>query len=99
MILSGSAVAAWGPNRLDVCVVGSDNALHHKSWDGTAWSPGLEILGGESLGGVCLSCPAVAAWGPTCISSKQGLRYRSQTRLLSRNDALVYRHVHMWDTA
>jgi hypothetical protein len=30
---------------------------------------------------------------------QQGLRYRSQTRLLSSDDALVYRHVHMWDTA
>ena len=39
-------VVAWGPNRLDVFVVGPDSALHHKSWTGTAWTDY------ESLGGV-----------------------------------------------
>ena len=33
------AVASWGTNRLDVVVVGSDDAFYHKSYDGTNWSP------------------------------------------------------------
>jgi hypothetical protein len=39
-------VVAWGPNRLDVFVVGPDSALHHKSWTGSSWTDY------ESLGGV-----------------------------------------------
>ena len=32
------AVSSWGENRLDVFVRGVDDALWHKSWDGTSWS-------------------------------------------------------------
>jgi Zn-dependent M28 family amino/carboxypeptidase len=38
-------IVAWGPDRLDVFVTGPDAALHHKSWDGNAWSD-YETLGG-----------------------------------------------------
>jgi hypothetical protein len=52
------AVAAWGNNRLDTFVRGTNNHLFHKWWDGTRWS------GWEDLGGIISSAPAVAAWGP-----------------------------------
>jgi repeat uncharacterized protein DUF346 len=43
-------VAAWGPNRLDVFVTGTDSALYHKWWNGAAWGPSL--TGYEYMGGV-----------------------------------------------
>src|ERR1035438_3475216 len=39
-----------GANRLDVFVVGTDGALYHKWWNGSAWGPsqsGLEAMGGN----------------------------------------------------
>ncbi|MEU4392948.1 M20/M25/M40 family metallo-hydrolase [Kribbella sp. NPDC023855] len=42
---AGSAVS-WGPGRLDIFVIGTDSALHHKYWDGSSWHDY------ESLGGV-----------------------------------------------
>ncbi len=46
-----------GPDRLDVFVLGTDSALYHQWWDGTAWS------GFESLGGICIDEPRVTSWG------------------------------------
>jgi hypothetical protein len=43
-------VTSWGPDRLDVFVVGTDGGMYHKWWDGTAWGP--SITGYEALGGV-----------------------------------------------
>jgi hypothetical protein len=43
-------VVAWGPNRLDVFVLGTDSALYHKWWDGSAWGP--SVTGWEYQGGV-----------------------------------------------
>jgi hypothetical protein len=37
---------SWGPNRIDVFGVGTDNALFHMAWDGLGWS-GWERLGGR----------------------------------------------------
>ena len=34
-------VVSWGPNRLDVFVVGTDSALYHKWWNGASWGPSL----------------------------------------------------------
>ena len=59
---SSSPVVAWGPNRLDVFVLGSNRALYHKWWNGSAWGPSL--TGYEYMGGVCTSSPQVVAWGP-----------------------------------
>ena len=42
-------VTAWDPNRLDVFVTGTDSALYHKWWDGSAWGPSL--TGYEAMGG------------------------------------------------
>lgn len=50
-------VAAWGPNRLDVFVRGTDAAMHHKWWDGARWS------GWEPQYGGLRSAPEVVAWG------------------------------------
>ena len=54
-------VTAWGLNRLDIFGIGTDGAMYHKAWDGTAWRP--SPLDWERLGGVFTSPPAVAAWG------------------------------------
>ena len=59
---SSSPVVAWGANRLDVFVLGTDRALYHKWWNGSAWGPSL--TGYEAMGGVCTSAPQAVAWGP-----------------------------------
>jgi Peptidase family M28/Repeat of unknown function (DUF346) len=58
---SSSPVAAWGANRLDVFVLGTDRAMYHKWWDGAAWGP--SVTGYEYMGGTCESMPQVVAWG------------------------------------
>jgi subtilisin family serine protease len=49
---SSEAVVAWGPDRLDIFVIGTDSALYHKSWNGSSvgWKP--SPTGFENLGGV-----------------------------------------------
>ena len=47
---SGGWVTAWGNNRLDIFGLGTDGAMYHKAWDGTAWRPSL--LDWERLGGI-----------------------------------------------
>ena len=59
--VSGPAVS-WGTDRLDTFVTGTDSALYHKWWNGSAWGPSL--TGYERMGGVCLSPPTAVAWGP-----------------------------------
>ena len=59
---SEPAAVAWGPNRLDVFVLGTDQAVYHKWWDGANWGPGLTDY--EYMGGICSSPPRVTAWGP-----------------------------------
>ena len=58
---SSSPVLAWGANRLDVFVLGTDRALYHKWWGGSAWGP--SVTGYEAMGGVCTSAPQVVSWG------------------------------------
>ena len=58
---SSSPVVAWGANRLDVFVLGTDRALYHKWWNGSAWGPSL--TGYEYMDGICTSSPQVVAWG------------------------------------
>lgn len=60
-LTSAPAAASWGGNRLDVFARGTDNALWHRWWDGSAWS------NWESLGGVLTSGPAAVSWGPNRI--------------------------------
>ncbi len=58
-------MASWAANRLDVFVLGTDNALYHKWWNGSAWGP--SVTGFESLGGTIvdfrMGAPAVEAPG------------------------------------
>jgi hypothetical protein len=56
------AAASWGPNRLDVFVVGPQSNLYHKAWNGTAWDPSSPA-DWDDLGGNCSSAPAVVSWG------------------------------------
>ena len=58
---SSPAVSSWGASRVDAFVRGSDNALWHRSWNGSAWG------GWESLGGVVTSDPSAVSWGPNRI--------------------------------
>jgi hypothetical protein len=58
---SSGPVVAWGANRLDAFVLGTDLALYHKWWNGSTWGPSL--TGYERMGGVCTSVPQVVAWG------------------------------------
>jgi len=58
---SSSPAVAWGPNRLDTFVLGTDRALYHKWFNGT-WSP--SVTGYAFLGGTSTSVPQAASWGP-----------------------------------
>ena len=59
---SSQPVVSWGPNRLDTFVLGTDRALYHKWWNGSAWGP--SVTGYERQGGVCTSVPQAVSWGP-----------------------------------
>lgn len=63
---SGPAVA-WAANRLDVFVIGTDSALYHKWWNGSAWGP--SVTGYEGMGGTILSDAQVVAWGPNRLDA------------------------------
>ena len=54
-------VVAWGANRLDAFVIGTDAALYHKWWDGANWGP--SVTGYEYMGGTILGGAEVVAWG------------------------------------
>jgi hypothetical protein len=55
-----SAVVSWGPERLDVFVIGTDAALYHKYWSpSTGWGP---ADGFERLGGVIVGNPVAVSW-------------------------------------
>jgi hypothetical protein len=41
---------SWGQNRLDIFSIGTDGAMVHKAWTGSAWQPAgpnLDRLGGN----------------------------------------------------
>jgi len=61
IIESPPVALSWGPNRLDIFAIGTDQALYHRWWDGSAWH------GWESLGGVLTCTPSVVCWGPNRI--------------------------------
>ncbi|MDP9169446.1 MAG: hypothetical protein M3N54_02405, partial [Acidobacteriota bacterium] len=50
---------AWGANRLDLVGLGTDAAMYHKAWNGSAW-----LANWEKLGGLFTSPPTVVSWGP-----------------------------------
>jgi len=58
---SSPDISSWGPNRLDVFTRGANNALYHRTWDGSGWAAW------EYLGGALNSGPGAVAWGPNRI--------------------------------
>jgi hypothetical protein len=73
---SSPGVASSGANAMDVFVRGTDNALWHRSWNGTTWSTW------ESLGGVLLADPRAVSEGPNhtdvfVIGTDHGIWHRS----------------------
>lgn len=59
-ILGNPAVVSWAHDRLDIFVIGTDQGLYHKAWDGSQWLP--SVAGYDPLGGVIVGNPAVASW-------------------------------------
>lgn len=56
IITSKPSAVSWGVNRIDVVVRGTDSAVWHRWWDGTAW------FGYESLGGIIQGAPTICSW-------------------------------------
>jgi hypothetical protein len=54
--MSEVTAVSWGPNRLDLFVLGTDHGLWHKWWDGSQWG------GWESLGGTCMDVGNPVSW-------------------------------------
>ena len=72
-------VVAWGPNRLDAFVIGTDSALYHKAWNGSAWQP--SPTGYDGMGGIVEGPPEVVSWGPNRLDifvrgTDQGLYHK-----------------------
>ena len=51
-------VVSWDTNRLDIFALGTDHALWHRWWNGSAWG------GWESLGGILTSPVTAVSWAP-----------------------------------
>ena len=51
------SAVAWGSNRLDIFVRGTDQSVAHKYWTGSAWG------GFEGLGGYISGSPKFVSWG------------------------------------
>jgi len=58
---SSGPVVSWDANRIDAFVIGTNSALYHKWWNGSAWGP--SVTGYEHMGGVIQGSPEVVAWG------------------------------------
>ena len=60
---SDPAVSSWGPGRLDVFYIGTDQQLKHRfRWDGgSTWAPGEDTIGGLALD---VTPPGAVSWGP-----------------------------------
>ena len=58
IVLHDLRLAASGPNRLDAFVIGTNNALFQKTWNGAAWGAYVQ------LGGVCIASPAAVSRAP-----------------------------------
>ena len=61
ILTSNISSVSWSANRIDSFARGTDNALYHRWWNGSAWG------GWESLGGVITSDPTAVSWGPNRI--------------------------------
>ncbi len=72
---SGTGVASWAANRLDVFAKAPDGTLLHEWFDGITWS------GWENLGGMLVGDPVAVSWAPNRIDVfatgvDGGLRHR-----------------------
>jgi hypothetical protein len=56
-IVGSPGAVAWGPDRLDVFVRGTDNQLWQMAYASGSW------VGYSPLGGSLTSSPTVASWG------------------------------------
>jgi hypothetical protein len=83
-VRASGPVVAWGANRLDAFVIGTDSALYHKWWDGVSWGPSITDY--EYMGGICTTRPEAVAWGPN----------RLDVFLLGTDHALYHK---WWDGA
>jgi hypothetical protein len=61
IITSRPQAVSWAANRIDVVARGTDSAVWHRWWDGTAWR------GWDSLSGVLTDAPDAESWGPNRI--------------------------------
>lgn len=61
IILEEPNCVSWGPNRIDCFARGTNAAMFHRWWNGSAWS------GWENLGGIILEAPNCVSWGPNRI--------------------------------
>lgn len=60
-----ASTTAWGPDRLDTFIRGTDGGLFHKAWSPAGWYPSQ--TGFESLGGYMVGSPEAVSWGPNRI--------------------------------
>jgi len=56
ILTSKPSAVSWAANRIDVVARGTDSAVWHRWWDGSAWR------GWESLGGTFQGGPAICSW-------------------------------------
>jgi hypothetical protein len=61
VILEEPACVSWGSNRIDCFARGTNRAMFHRWWNGSAWG------GWENLGGVVLEAPDCVSWGANRI--------------------------------
>jgi hypothetical protein len=53
---------SWSIDRLDIFGLGTDDAMYHKAWNGSSWTP--SSAGWDYLGGRFNSPPSAVSWGP-----------------------------------
>jgi hypothetical protein len=56
------AVTSWSTERLDIVIVGTDNAMWHQSWDSSVRDVNNGWTGWETLNGSFLYSPAMVSW-------------------------------------
>ncbi len=61
VLTSNTSCTTWSANRIDCFARGTDNAMWHRWWNGSAWG------GWETLGGVITTDPNCVSWGPNRI--------------------------------
>ena len=72
LLTSAPVAVSWGPNRLDVFAMGSDNAVWHRAYDGAGWQA-WESLGGTRRLASGGSDPGAQLSG--CVHQGRGQRH------------------------